>query len=403
MDDADRPGNRPPEGQTGRTVDEQRQRRHQRQHQHQHQHQQRQYRQDQHREPRHRQDQHRQLQHRQHRRHQRCPHCTYPIADEPVQGTDDAPGPFCSENCRDADADDDIVRERGYKRFLTGVEPLDALVPRGIPSNAFVLLTGDEGTRRSELTTELVWRALTRGEPAVIVAFNDPPIAVLERFFTLDWNLLPFLEMDRLRIVDCFTHRLEDRDAFQSTRNDWGQFVGGVAEDAVVAVRDPSDLGEVASALERALDDLEMTETGVTVLDSIDEIDALVQDRLLHNFVEDVRATVCKARFVPMFASATTSGDRAYPIDDEYVFDGIVDLRLADHVVPETRLTQLGVRKLVGAQFVPQWATYTVGPGRGLFTFDPATESTDVFTAGTGTKTGTGTEARSDGPSYGGP
>lgn len=398
MDDADRPGERQSKRWVGGTVDEQRQQRHQRQHQHQHQHQQRQHRQDQHRRPQYRQDRH-----RQHRRQQRCPHCTYPIADEPVQGTDDAPGLFCSEACRDAEADDEIVRDDGYKRFPTGVEPLDELVPRGIPSNAFVLLTGDEGTRRSELTTELVWRALTRGEPAVIVAFNDPPIAVLERFFALEWNLLPFLEMDRLRIVDCFTHRLEDRDAFESTRNDWGQFVGGVAEDAVVAVRDPSDLREVANALEGALDDLEMTETGVAVLDSIDEVDTLVQDRLLHNFVKDVRATVCKARFVPMFASATTSGDRAYPIDDEYVFDGIVDLRLADHVVPETRLTRLGIRKLIGAQFVPQWATYAVSPGCGLFTFDPATESTDVFTAGTGTGTGAETDAGFDGPKYGGP
>lgn len=381
MDDADRPGNRPPEGQTRGTVDERRQRRHQRQHQHQHQHQhqQRQHRQDQHRQP-----QHQQSQHRQH--HQRCPHCQYPIADEPVQGTDDTTGPFCSAACRDAAAEDKFVRDSSYKRFTTGVEPLDTLVPRGIPSDAFVLLTGDEGTRRAELTTELVWRALTRGEPAVIVAFNNPPTAVLERFFALDWNVLPHLEMDRLRIVDCFTHRLEDRDAFENTRNDWGQFVGDVAEDSVVAVRDPSDVREVANALNRALDDLEMTETGVVVVDSIDEIDTLIQDRVIHNFVKDVRATVCKARFVPMFASATTSGDRAYPIDDEYVFDGIVDLRLADHVVPGTRLTQLGIRKLIGAQFVPQWETYAVRPERGLFSFDPATESADVFTADAGTE-----------------
>ncbi|MCU4744723.1 RAD55 family ATPase [Natronoglomus mannanivorans] len=384
MDDADRAGNRPPEGQPGGDVDERRYRRHQRQHQHHHQHQRgRRYQHQhhhQHQQRQHRQHHQQQRQHRQYQRQQRCSHCTYPIADELVQGTDDAPGPFCSEACRDAAAADEIVRDDGYKRFTTGVEPLETLVPRGVPSDAFVLLTGDEGTRRTELTTELVWRALTRGEPAVIVAFTNPPIAVLERFFALDWNPLPYLEMDRLRIVDCFTHRLEDRDAFENTRNDWGRFVGDVAEDAVVAVRDPSDVREVANALDRALDDLEMTETGVVVLDSIDEIDTLVQDRLIHNFVTDVRATVCKARFVPMFASATTSGDRAYPIDDEYVFDGIVDFRLADDVIPETRLTQLGVRKLVGAQFVPQWETYAVSPGRGLFTFDPETESTDVFT-----------------------
>lgn len=314
------------------------------------------------------------------RQTEQCAHCQYPITDDPILG-EEGTERFCSSACRDAREDDEFVRDHAYKRFHTGIEPIDALVPDGIPSDAFVLLASDEGTRQRELTTELVWRALTRGEPAVVVAYNDPPTALLERFFALEWNVLPYLETDRLRIVDCFTHRLEDPDDFQNSRNDWGQFVADVADDAVIEVRDPSDTREVANTLHRALEDLEMSETGVVVMDSIDELSTLVQDRLVHAFLTDVRATVCKARFVPLFASVTTAGERSYPVGDEYIFDGIVDLRLTDHLAPDTRLSQLGIRKLTGAQFYPQWVTYAHRQSRGLFTFDPAADAPDVFTA----------------------
>ncbi|MFC6768375.1 RAD55 family ATPase [Natrinema soli] len=309
-----------------------------------------------------------------------CDHCQYPIPGDIEDGDD---GRYCSVACRDAADDDSTLSDPcAYKRFVSGVEPLDSLVPNGIPADSLLLLSGDEGTRRAELGIELVWRALERGEPTVVVSLTNPPTATLERFYQNGWNVLPALENDRLRILDCYTHRLDDREAFLERRNEWTTFVGEAAADAIVEVRDPSDRRELTNSLTGALDDLEMTETGLVTIDSLDELETVFRDRQAHDFVEDIRATVCKARFVPIVATASTAGQDAP--EAEYVVDGIVDLRLTDRLAPDVRLKQLAVRKLSGAQFLPQWVTYEHEPARGLFAFGPNTNARQVYDLSSG-------------------
>ncbi|MFD1563497.1 ATPase domain-containing protein [Haloarchaeobius amylolyticus] len=298
-----------------------------------------------------------------------CDHCHYPIPSEPVASDD---GRYCSVACREADDNATLPDPQAYKRVVTGVEPIDSLVPNGIPADSFVLLSGDEGTRRAELGIELVWRALERGEPAVVVSLANPPTATLERFYQNGWNVLPALENDRLRLIDCYTHRLDDRDEFSAQRTEWPTFLGEAVADAIVEVRDPSDRREVTHSLAGALDDLEMSETGLVTIDSLDELERVFQDRQVHDFVEEIRATVCKARFVPIVAAASTADADDSP-ESEYVFDGIVDLRLTEQHAPNTRLKQLAIRKLIGAQFLPQWIQYDYEPARGLVASSPDT------------------------------
>lgn len=310
-----------------------------------------------------------------------CDHCHYPIPDDPVESDD---GRYCSTACREAaDGDSTMADPDAYKRVATGVEPLDSLVPTGIPADSLLLLSGDDGTRRAELGIELAWRALERGEPAVVCSVSNPPTATLERFYQNGWNVLPALENDRLRIIDCFTYRLEDRDSFFDDRNDWSTFIGETAEDAIVDVRDPSDRREVANRLHGALDDLEMSETGLVTIDSLDDLESVLHEQSVHEFVTNVRATVCKARFVPVVAAATTAEQGDPPVP-EHVFDGIVDLRLTDQLTPAARLKQLAVRKLTGAQLLPQWVTYEHEPARGLFAFGPNTDARQVYDFGNG-------------------
>ena len=294
-----------------------------------------------------------------------CDHCHYPIPGDPEE-TDE--GQFCSTACREAAGDDEeetMPDPSAYKRIVTGVEPIDSLVPNGVPADAFVCLSGEAGTRRSELETELVWRAIERGEPAVFLTATTPPTALLERFFENGWNVLPALEDDRLRIVDCFTYRLTDRDGFRERRGEWIEFVGEAAADSIVAVEEPTDVEPILRSLSEALDDLEMTETGLVAIDSLPELARGLETDHVHEFVTETRASVCKARYAPIFAG-WTAGDDGVAMD-ESIFDGIVDLRLADHLEPETRLRQLGIRKLTGARHLPQWITYEYEPVRGLF------------------------------------
>lgn len=290
-----------------------------------------------------------------------CVHCQYPIPDEPIE-TDD--GYVCSTACHEAADEEGTMPDPGaYKRIVTGVEPLDSLVPNGIPADAMVELSGEAGTRRSELLTELVWRAIDRGEPAVVVTVATPPTAILERFFETGWNVLPALEDDRLRIVDCFTHRLADPEEFHDRRSEWVEFVGETAADSIESVEEPDDPEAIRAALTGALDDLEMTETGLVTIESLDELGRHLEDGGRHELLAEIRASISKARYVPIVAG-TTPGHG--PALEDSLTDGVVDLRLVDHPESETRHRQLAVRKLTGARHLPQWLAYEYEPARGL-------------------------------------
>lgn len=344
-----------------------------------------------------------------------CAYCRYSIPGDPVE-TDD--GYFCSATCLEAartdggDGDDangseretgsgtgtqtdtedepertesqtDSMRDPGaYKRIVTGVEPLDALVPDGVPADSVLLLSGQAGTRRSELLTELAWRALERGEPAVVLTATTPPTAVLERFFENGWNVLPALEDDRLRIVDCFTHRLSDPEALAG-HSEWLEFVGEAAADAIVPVEEPDDPGAIRTALTDALEALEMTETGLVTIDSLDALEGRLGTDAFRELCLELRATISKARYVPIIAGATPTTVESGL--ESFAVDGIVDLRLVEYRDSEMRHRQLAVRKLVGARSLPQWVAYEYEPVRGLVS---------LGSAEAGSRTGSGSTAR---------
>jgi len=320
-----------------------------------------------------------------------CRHCGYPIPDE-EKTTSERDGQFCSEGCLEAAADDDpsFVDRQGYKRFWTGVSVIDDLVPNGLPTNAAIACAGEPGTRRTELLTELAWRALEREEPVIVIGATDSPMTTLERFFTLGWNPIPALEAERLRIVDCVSERLTDRRAAEEGFNEWNRFLSATATDAVETVSEPDDPQSILETIETVLADLQMRETGVVVVDSLGALESMfepksegqdeqtgVQDST--TLLRDLRETICTARFVPLFVGSSPSGDP--DSDTDRVFDGHIDLRLLEDPSEGIRRRQLGIRRLVGTQFTPRWLTYELSAGDGLFAFDPATETKAVYGA----------------------
>ncbi|MFC6727858.1 ATPase domain-containing protein [Natronoarchaeum mannanilyticum] len=284
---------------------------------------------------------------------------------------------FCSATCRDAMQRSDRVftEYHGHRRIDAGVAGLDAALPQGLPRNSFVLVGGQTGSRSGALQAELVWRALDRGDPAVIVSFGEPPASVVQRFLTLDWNVLPHLESGRLRIVDCFTYRLEDRDRYEDRLCEWNVHLSRFTDDAVTSVRDPSDASEIRHKLDAALDDRDMIDRGVVSIDSLTEFGTLVQPVQAYDFVKDLRADVCKGRFVPVFAGATLQGGgESFPHDLHYIADGIVDLQMNDELVEDTLIKRARVRKMSGVLSYQEWVAYEYTAGEGMVTFSPAEE-----------------------------
>jgi len=311
----------------------------------------------------------------------RCDYCRLPIPATPVSmeiGGDVYE--FCSNACRDAmaEADGVFTEYHGFRRLETGVSALDGSLPEGVPRNSFVLLSDLAGSRVESIQAELVWRALQRGEPAVFVSFLEPPVSVIQEFVTLEWNVLPSLEARNLRILDCFSYRVADRERMYERMNAWNTHLWNIARPATTTVRDPTDMNQLQGRLDGVLEDMGMHDEGVIVVDSLTELGSLVQPVQAYNLLKDVRADVCKGRYVPIFAGATATGDgEVFPHDLGYAVDGIVELRLNEDIVEGALVKQLRVRKMRGVLTYPEWEVYEYTAGEGIVTFDPVAQMAD--------------------------
>jgi len=315
----------------------------------------------------------------------RCDYCRLPCPTEPVTSEhDEVTYRFCSVSCRDAlDRSDRVFTEyHGFRRLATGVSGLDNSLPQGIPRNSFVMLTDLAGTRTEAIQAELVWRALQRGEPVVLVSFLEPPVSIVQEFVTLEWNVLPSLESGDLHILDCFTYRVDDRERMHERMSTWNAHLQSVASQSTTTVRDPSDTSQLEDRLDGVLEDMGMQDGGIVVIDSLTELGSLVQPIQAYNFVKDVRADICKGRFVPIFAGATlTSEGEEFPHDLGYMVDGIVEMRLNEEIVEDALVKQLRVRKMSGVLTFPEWDAYEYTAGRGIVTFDPLEELEEAAAA----------------------
>lgn len=309
---------------------------------------------------------------------QRCDFCRLPVPTDPVtEAHGDVTYHFCSQACLDRSHDQDHAAAEYHGGWYTrpGVDALDESLPQGIPRNSFVLMSSQSGTRDEAVLAEIAWRALERGEPVVVVSFLDTPTSVAQAFVDLDWNVLPYLESGQLHILDCFTYRLEDPDRVEQRMSDWNTHLYSVTEQSTTRVEDPSNLTSVLNRLDRCLGARDMADTGVVFIDSLTELGSLVQPVKAYDFVKNVRAEVCKGRFVPVFASAALVTEEAeFPHDLGYMSDGVVDMRFDGETVPGTLLKQLRVRKMSGVLNIPEWHTYEYTAGQGMVVFDPEEE-----------------------------
>jgi KaiC/GvpD/RAD55 family RecA-like ATPase len=256
---------------------------------------------------------------------------------------------------------------------------LDSLLPHGIPSNSFVLLAGEEGIRHRGLQTELIWRTLTSGEPAIVMSFVDPPVAVVEHFLAFGWNVIPFLESGDLRIIDCFTSRLREDHQTPTHQVEWNEFLAGVVDDAVSQVRETSNFRKVEDTLHAQLEEMTMMGSGLVTIDSLNEAEAQGGEFDTKQFIKEVRGDICSRKFVPIFASTTRTEDGHLADQCDYLFDGIVEMRRTESLIDGVRLKQLCIRKLDGVLYRPHWVAYEQNGAAGFQSFDPATEFSTVY------------------------
>lgn len=308
-----------------------------------------------------------------------CAFCGYDLPTTPARSSSGVT--YCSDHCRSAHerGDEPFVGRLGFKQFSTGVAALDSLLPYGMPANSFVLLVGADDTRHRGLQTELIWRTLTRGEPAIVMTFVDPPVAIVEHFLTFGWNVFPFLESGALSIIDCYTNRLRQEHQTPDHQVEWNDFLAGFLDESVSVVRDSSNFREVENVLHEKLEEADMTGTGLVTIDSLNEAEIQGRKSETEQFVKEVRGDVCSRKFVPIFASVTRTMDSQIADGSAYLFDGIVEMRRNDSLIDGTRLKQLSIQKLDGALYRPHWVAYEIAGSAGFQIFDPESDLSAVY------------------------
>lgn len=213
-----------------------------------------------------------------------------------------------------------------FKRRPFDVAGLDDQLPEGFSRNSFVLLSSMPGTAEESLHAELVWRTLQRGEPAVVVAFEEPPFAFVEFLLSMEWNVIPYLESGQLRFVDCFTERVTTYREDPDRLTDWNRYVYGITAEATERVSDFTSFSVLHDHVDAVVEDVEAYDAGLVLVDSLDEL-AIIQPANALPFVKDLRADFCKGRLVTVVAGATfVFQDTGFPQNVRYFADGIVEL-----------------------------------------------------------------------------
>jgi KaiC/GvpD/RAD55 family RecA-like ATPase len=90
-------------------------------------------------------------------------------------------------------------------RVSTGIPELNLRLQGGFPRGTFICLKGDVGTGTSTFCTQFAWSRLQADGRVVYYCADEPPDIVSRRFKNFGWNLEPYLESDRLALVDAFS------------------------------------------------------------------------------------------------------------------------------------------------------------------------------------------------------
>jgi KaiC/GvpD/RAD55 family RecA-like ATPase len=154
----------------------------------------------------------------------------------------------------------------------------------------------------------------------------------------------------------------------------WNRHLQAVLEDAIATVDDRGDVLEIANRIDGTLADAGVAGTGLVAVDYLTELAAFAQEGRATNLLRELRALVCKSRYVPLLAGASVERRVPYPThfphDREYLFDGIVDLELEERDGGDRR-PRLSIRKMDDVPVRTRWFGVEFQPGSGFVTSGP--------------------------------
>ncbi len=96
------------------------------------------------------------------------------------------------------------------RRVSTGVQDLDLMLEGGFPKGTFICIRGEVGTGTSTFCTQFAWSRLQADGRVAYYCADEPPDIVNRRFKSFGWDLEPYLESNKVALIDAFSFLTRD-------------------------------------------------------------------------------------------------------------------------------------------------------------------------------------------------
>jgi KaiC/GvpD/RAD55 family RecA-like ATPase len=96
-------------------------------------------------------------------------------------------------------------------KIESGIPGFDEITGGGIPKSAAIALIGRAGAGKEVLARHIAWNILQRGSKVLYVSVSQSADELRYNMLSYGWDVTPFEENNQLRIVDVFTHSINNQ------------------------------------------------------------------------------------------------------------------------------------------------------------------------------------------------
>lgn len=235
------------------------------------------------------------------------------------------------------------------KFFVLKQDLFKCILPHGIPRNNLVILAGEGGSGKSVIITHIVKDALSSGEPVVYVTVDDDPQTVLMQLESFGVDTNKVCSDKQLILVDGFSYILKTTKPHFCVEEE-------------VQVEEPD---KFLSILTRVVEKHGLSENGLLVIDSLNDLFIQMDPTRLILFIKSLRAIFAKSRSILTIATLHTSTEsfKEYLASIEHLVDGILETsnihpQLAQAIPIFVR--QITVRKMKGVDSKQGYVLYGI-------------------------------------------
>ncbi|MEM4717705.1 MAG: ATPase domain-containing protein [Desulfurococcaceae archaeon] len=236
-----------------------------------------------------------------------------------------------------------------YKLLTFNQDLFKYILPSGVQRNSLIILTGEGGSGKSVILIHLVKDVLTRGEPVIYVALDDDPQTVLSQLESFGLKTSDYCRDKRLLIIDGFSYLIKQRKP----------------QYCVEEEINPENPDTILTALGRVIEKYGIQNSGIVVIDSLNEPMLFLDPTRLVIYIKSLRANIAKSRNILTLATLHTSTNsyKEYLLTIEHIVDGILETSSIPSEIAQQIpffVRQISVRKIKGVSSRPGWVLYGI-------------------------------------------